>query len=59
MFLIGQMLVNNYLVLDQILETDAGEYTCAARGANGCSARMSATLAVQGIGHKKGLVAYQ
>ncbi|XP_046335169.2 uncharacterized protein LOC124117379 isoform X2 [Haliotis rufescens] len=48
-----KILVNNYLVLDQIVETDAGEYTCAARASNGCSARVSATLTIDGIGHKK------
>lgn len=47
------MLVNNYLMITGVVETDAGEYTCAARDKNGCFAKVSAYLRVNIVGHDK------
>ncbi|XP_041378881.1 uncharacterized protein LOC121391255 [Gigantopelta aegis] len=46
-----RVLVNNYLRVEKIIETDSGEYTCAARGRNGCYARISAFMDVKTKGH--------
>lgn len=46
-----RMLVNNYLMVENVVETDAGEYTCAARDSDGCFAKVSAYLNVQTVGH--------
>ncbi|KAK7101828.1 mannan-binding lectin serine protease 1-like [Littorina saxatilis] len=46
-----RMLVNNYLMVSSVVETDAGEYTCAARDSDGCFAKVSAYLHVQTVGH--------
>lgn len=46
-----RMLVNNYLMVSSVVETDAGEYTCAARDSDGCFAKVSAYLTVETVGH--------
>ncbi|KAK7503581.1 hypothetical protein BaRGS_00005120, partial [Batillaria attramentaria] len=46
-----RMLVNNYLMVSGVVETDAGEYTCAARDTDGCFAKVSAYLSVETVGH--------
>ncbi|CAG5136797.1 unnamed protein product, partial [Candidula unifasciata] len=48
-----RILVNNYLVISPVMETDAGRYTCAARSKSGCFARVSAYLTVETVGHGK------
>ena len=48
------MLVNNYLMVSDVVETDAGEYTCAARDSDGCFAKVSAYLSVETVGHGRG-----
>uniref|UniRef100_A0A0B7AT12 Uncharacterized protein n=1 Tax=Arion vulgaris TaxID=1028688 RepID=A0A0B7AT12_9EUPU len=48
-----RILVNNYLVINPVVETDAGQYTCAARSKNGCFAKISAYLTVETMGHGK------
>ncbi|XP_025106477.1 uncharacterized protein LOC112571592 isoform X2 [Pomacea canaliculata] len=46
-----RMLVNNYLMINEVVETDAGEYICSARDHSGCFAKVSAYLTVETVGH--------
>lgn len=48
------MLVNNYLMINEVVETDAGEYICSARDHSGCFAKVSAYLTVETVGHGRG-----
>ncbi|GFO27029.1 serine protease-like protein, partial [Plakobranchus ocellatus] len=47
------ILVNKYLVVKDVLETDSGQYTCVARAKNGCFAKVSAYLSVIASGHSE------
>lgn len=49
-----KMLVNNYLMINEVVETDAGEYICSARDHSGCFAKVSAYLTVETVGHGRG-----
>lgn len=46
-----RILVNQYLLIKNVLGTDEGEYTCAARARSGCFAKVSARLTVEASGH--------
>ncbi|RUS87429.1 hypothetical protein EGW08_004804 [Elysia chlorotica] len=46
-----RILVNKYLLIDKVLGTDEGQYTCAARATTGCFAKVSAYLTVEVSGH--------
>ncbi|XP_005090873.3 uncharacterized protein LOC101859905 [Aplysia californica] len=46
-----RILVNHYLVINPVVETDAGEYTCAARSSSGCFSKRTAYLTVEATGH--------
>ncbi|XP_055881580.1 uncharacterized protein LOC106071829 isoform X2 [Biomphalaria glabrata] len=46
-----RVLVNHYLVINQVVETDAGQYTCVARSREGCFSKVSAYLIVETTGH--------
>ncbi|XP_050414425.1 uncharacterized protein LOC126828601 isoform X1 [Patella vulgata] len=47
------ILVNDYLMIRNLVEPDAGVYTCAASGENGCFAKKSATLTIKETGHNE------
>ncbi|GFO15509.1 coagulation factor x [Plakobranchus ocellatus] len=49
----ADILVNKYLVVKDVLETDSGQYTCVARAKNGCFAKVSAYLSVIASGHSE------
>ncbi|KAK3779724.1 hypothetical protein RRG08_013679 [Elysia crispata] len=46
-----RILVNKYLLVKKVLETDEGLYTCAARASTGCFSKVSAYLTVEASGH--------
>ncbi|KAH9509765.1 hypothetical protein Btru_045146 [Bulinus truncatus] len=46
-----RVLVNHYLVINQVVETDVGQYTCVSRSKEGCFSKVSAYLSVETTGH--------
>ncbi|CAL1526543.1 unnamed protein product [Lymnaea stagnalis] len=48
-----RILVNHYLVINPVVETDVGQYTCAARSREGCYSKVSAYLNVEATGHEQ------
>ena len=40
-------------MIENAVETDEGEYTCASTDANGCFAKVTAHLTVQTAGHER------